>query len=288
MDSLSAEFAVEDYDLDATLASGQAFRWRRVEGGWEGVVAGRWVRLQMHQGRVCAQTAAPVSDWRWLQDFLQVEVNLAEVLTEFPSDASMQAAVKACHGLRILRQEPWECLASFICSSTKRIIQIEQIIALLCARFGDRVAVPAGHVPAHAFPSWGQVAKAGEAALRECKMGFRAPYVLGTARMLDWGEIDLEALRGMRLSEAREQLMRLPGVGRKIADCVLLFGYGFQEAFPVDVWILRALRQLYFSRRRVKPARLLRFAETYFGRYAGHAQQYLFHYMRVVGPAKKG
>jgi N-glycosylase/DNA lyase len=283
MNDLSAVFSVEDYDLDGTLGSGQAFRWRLIEGAWEGVAASRWVRLRAQQNQLSAHTALPVCDWQWLRDYLQLDVNLAGILQKFPDDIPMQAAVRACHGLRILRQEPWECLASFICSSTKQIVQIEQIIALLCQRFGAPLSVPHGRDPAYAFPSYQRLARLSESDLRACKMGFRAPYLLATARLLSAGAVDLAALRGLPLCDARAQLMRLPGVGRKIADCVLLFACGFEQAFPVDVWILRALRQLYFPRRRVKPARLRRFTETHFGPYAGHAQQYLFHYMRVKG-----
>ncbi len=283
MTAFNIAFPVKDYDLDATLASGQAFRWRLIEGGWEGVLASRWVRLRMRHNQIIAQTATPVSDWQWLRDYLQLDVNLGRILGKFPDDPPMQAAVRACRGLRLLRQTPWECLASFICSSTKQIVQIEQIIALLCRRFGPPVAVPPGHAATHAFPSHHRLAALTESDLRDCKMGFRAPYLLATARLLSAGEMDLTALGRMALSDARAQLLRLPGVGRKIADCVLLFACGFERAFPVDVWILKALRQLYFPRRRVKPARLLRFTETHFGPYAGHAQQYLFHYMRVKG-----
>jgi len=101
------------------------------------------------------------------------------------------------------------------------------------------------------------------------------------------GEVDLNALRGATLEEARAQLVQLPGVGVKIADCVLLFGYGFQQAFPVDVWIMKALRQLYFPKRRVKLPRLRRFSQTHFGPHSGYAQQYLFHYMRTKAKRKE-
>jgi N-glycosylase/DNA lyase len=112
-------------------------------------------------------------------------------------------------------------------------------------------------------------------------MGFRAPYLLATARLVASGQFDLPRVQSLPLEVARTELMQLPGVGRKIADCVLLFAYGFQSAFPVDVWVLKALRQLYFPRRRVSPPRLHRFADTHFGPCAGYAQQYLFHYMRT-------
>src|SRR5438552_13584616 len=111
-------------------------------------------------------------------------------------------------------------------------------------------------------------------------MGFRAPNLLKTARMISAGEVDLARLGQLSVEEARDELCRLPGVGNKIANCVLLFAYGFQEAFPVDVWVMKALRQLYFPKRRPSPRRLLRFTATHFGSNAGYAQQYLFHYMR--------
>jgi N-glycosylase/DNA lyase len=133
------------------------------------------------------------------------------------------------------------------------------------------------------FPSAERIAAATEADLRGCKMGFRAPNLLRSARMIAAREVDLEAIGRFELDKAREELLRLPGVGNKIANCVLLFAYGFQGAFPVDVWVMKALRQLYFPKRRPKPDRLLRFTSTYFGPNAGYAQQYLFHYMRVHG-----
>ncbi len=118
-------------------------------------------------------------------------------------------------------------------------------------------------------------------------MGFRAPNLLATARRVAEGEINLRSLSVRTLEEAREELLQLPGVGHKIANCVLLFAYGFQQAFPVDVWVLKALRKLYFPKRRPSPARLRRFTETHFGAYAGYAQQYLFHYMRKKAPKEK-
>jgi N-glycosylase/DNA lyase len=274
-------FLVRDYDLGATLCSGQAFRWRPCEGSWVGVCSGRWLRLRAEEGSIFAEAAEPVSDWTWLRDYLQTGQDLSLVLLTFPEDEPMRAAVTACRGLRLLRQEPWECLASFILSSTKQIVQIRQIVELLCERFGDPLPALAPHVPAYSFPPASRLARATEAELRACKMGFRAPYLLQTARLIAGGEFDLERVRHWPVETARDHLMRLPGVGRKIADCVLLFAYGFPSAFPVDVWVLKALRQLYFRRRRATMPRLQRFAARHFGPNAGYAQQYLFHYMRT-------
>ena len=311
----STLLCVRDYDLATTLDSGQVFRWQEQRGSWLGVVGKHRVRLtQVHDG-IRAETAAPVKDWHWLRDFLQTEVDWADILETFPDDAPMRAAVAACHGLRVLRQDPWECLASFILSSTKQIVQIRQIISLLCERFGESI-VPSkagravlcppsegisssireqspgahgvtrptsliGEGEIYSFPAPAQIAGATEAELRACKMGFRAPHLLAAARQIADGEFDLNRPRHLPLPEARAELMKLRGVGGKIADCVLLFAYGFDAAFPVDVWVERALRQLYFPRRRVTAKRLRHFAATHFGPHAGCAQQYLFHYMRT-------
>lgn len=272
----NASFPVRDYDLAATLASGQAFRWRPVGEAWEGVVAGRWVRLRQVGDELHAETIEPQPDWEWLREFLQLDVDLAAVVATFPDDEPMRASVAACRGLRLLRQEPWETLVSFICSSTKQIVQIQQIIALLCERFGE--AVPGGR----AFPTAARLADATESELRGCKMGFRAPFVLAAAKAVASGELDMSRLHSLTTVEARAALMSLHGVGRKIADCVLLFANGKQDAFPVDVWVRRALKELYFPRRRPSAKRLEHFANTHFGPNAGYAQQYLFHYVRVM------
>ena len=217
----------------------------------------------------------------WLTNYLQLDADLNAILAGFPDDDAMRSAVVACRGLRLLRQDPWECLASFILSSTKQIVQIQQIVALLCERFGEPLPVPSGHKLTHGFPTPGRLASATESELRNCKMGFRAPYLLETARAISEKRLVLPTLAEMPVADAREQLISLPGVGPKIADCVLLFAYGFPSAFPVDVWVMKALRELYFPRRKPSRSRLQRFTQTYFGRHPGYAQQYLFHYMRL-------
>jgi len=277
----TAVFPVRDYDLGGTLESGQAFRWNRVDGGWNGVIRNHWVRLRADEFSIIAEAAQPVTDWSWLTNYLQLELNLSMVVATFPDDEPIRAAVNACRGLRLLRQDPWECLASFILSSTKQIVQIRQIVSVLCERFGEPIPAASPYAPAFGFPAPARLARASEADLRACKMGFRAPYLLETARAVTEGRIDLERLREFPVEIAREELVQLPGVGRKIADCVLLFAYGFQAAFPVDVWVIKALQKLYFPRRRASAKRLRHFSETHFGPNAGYAQQYLFHYMRT-------
>jgi N-glycosylase/DNA lyase len=282
MSAVEIIIPVQDYHLAATLDSGQAFRWQRRNTAWTGVIHRHWVRLEAVDAGLRATTADPVPDWRWLTDYLQTGVDLTAVIKAFPEDAPLQQAVAACRGLRLLRQEPWECLASFMLSSTKQIVQIRQIIALLCERHGTAVPVPDGEPPAFAFPTPEQIAGLGEAQLRACKMGFRAPNLLDAARRIAEGGLDLERWRTRSHAEARAELMQLRGVGGKIADCVLLFAGGFNAAFPVDVWIKKALQELYFPRRRASDKRLQHFAATHFGPQGGYAQQYLFHYRRTM------
>ncbi len=281
-------FPVQHYDLRSTLTSGQAFRWHEDRASWLGVVGRHWVRLSSDVASITAETAEPVSDWSWLVDYLQLELDLSQVLLTFPDDEPMRAATRYCYGLRLLRQDPWECLASFILSSNKQIVQIQQIIRSLCERFGEQLAMPAGYGPAYAFPLPSRLARASEAELRACKMGFRAPHLLAVARQIADGQFDPARLRKVPVDAARDQLMQLPGVGRKIADCTLLFAFGFQSAFPVDVWVAKGLRQLYFARRKVNLPQLQHFAATHFGPNAGYAQQYLFHYVRMGAIHSRG
>jgi N-glycosylase/DNA lyase len=275
----------KDYDLAGTLESGQVFRWQQANGSWMGVVGKYPVRLTQASDGIRAETGTAVENWDWLKEFLQTEVDLEKILKTFPDDEPMNRAVAACRGLRVLRQEPWECLASFILSATKQIVQIRQIVTQLCECFGERdEGISDLKFPGelrYAFPSAEKIAGMTETDLRGCKMGFRAPNLLATARQVAEGKLDLHGLRHLTYGEARAKLMTLRGVGGKIADCVLLFAYGFDSAFPVDVWVERALRTLYFPHRRVTEKRLRDFAETHFGRHAGYAQQYLFHYMRT-------
>lgn len=274
-------FPVAEYDLAATLTSGQAFRWNRSGDGWEGVIGRRWVRLVAQPDTIRAIVAETTRDWSWLTSYLQLDLVLSDVLATFPSEPQMLRAVAACRGLRLLRQDMWECLASFILSSTKQIVQIRQIVDRLCARFGDPLIVPPG-VNAHwSFPDVLRVACLSERELRACGMGFRAPYLRESAKSIAAGELDLAALAKMTLPEARAELMKLPGVGRKIADCVLLFAGGHATAFPVDVWILKTLRELYFVGEEVPMRQALAFVESHFGAHAGYAQQYLFHAARM-------
>ena len=278
---------VSDFDLAGTLECGQAFRWQRAPDGWfTGVVGGQAWRLwqegdcvefdcsrSVSFGSASSLPEAHASATERIRRYLALDVPLAKVIATFPDDEPLHAAVKINWGLRVLRQEPWETLASFIASSTKQIVQIRQIVAHLARRFGDN----------DAFPDVDVIARATHQQLLDCKLGFRAKYLLAAARAIDSGEVGLDQLPAMEYDRALEELMKLAGVGEKIAACTLLFSCGHDDAFPIDVWIERSLRRLYFNGEKVPVKRLREFTRSHFGPYAGWAQQYLFFQERTRG-----
>ena len=206
---------------------------------------------------------------------------LEAICATFPRDPAMRDALAFCRGIRLMRQPVWECLATFITSAMKQVAHIRQISKALRSRFGRAVSFEDGVV--YAYPCPERLASADEGQLRVCGLGFRAKNLLATARVVAEGAVDLEAVRGMPDDEALEELSRLPGVGPKVARCVLLFAYERLEAFPVDVWIERVLRERYFLRKdRINAKGLRDFAASYFGPYGGYAQQYLFHHARLT------
>jgi N-glycosylase/DNA lyase len=272
---------IPDYNLAATLDSGQTFSWSRAEDGrwcgWVGetpCVAWQEGGRFFVQGRGLTEEAAA--------HYFQWNLAWPETLASFPQDEWIARARAHAPGLRLLRQDPWETLAGFICSSVKQIVQIQQINAELRRRFG-REAAPGWWT----FPSAGGLAAAAEADLRACRLGFRARHLHRAARQIVDGEVCLEKIGLLPTEAARAELLRLAGVGEKIADCVLLFAYGRGEVFPVDVWVERILRRLYFpGRRGVAVQRLRRFARTHFGPSGGHVQQFLFHWIRTAPEAE--
>ncbi|MCS1411634.1 MAG: Endonuclease III [Verrucomicrobia subdivision 3 bacterium] len=274
-------FFAPNYNLHETLTSGQAFRWKQHNNNWIGIIQDHWVRLSARPEAIIAATTHPEPDWNLLKHYLQTEVDITEVTDQFPQDQYLRTAISKCCGLRLLRQNPWECLASFILSSTKQILHISKIIEAMAAYYKIAVTVPDGYPEIFQFPTPEAISQTSENQLRRLKMGYRAPYLKASAKAVAEGTIDPDAINHLPYTSAKESLIQLPGVGPKIADCVLLFAYGKQEAFPIDIWVDRALRELYFPRQQMTQSALESFVSKHFAPYNGYAQQYLFHYMRT-------
>ena len=270
-----------DFNVDLTLGCGQVFHWRRVGGGYTGAIGDRPVYVEQSGDRLLVTAGTEET----VRRYFALDHRLPTIYASFPKDPVMDAALAACRGLRIIRQPLWECLASFITSSLKQVAHIAQISHRLRERFGQQVG-QIGEIGVFSYPTLERVGALDEAALRACGLGFRARSLLETARSLaDSGGSD--ALEGLRLLDrptALAALTRFRGVGTKVANCVLLFGYEHLDAFPIDVWIERVLREAYFAHEPdAAVGKLQRFSEGYFGPYGGYAQQYLFHHARIAG-----
>jgi N-glycosylase/DNA lyase len=218
----------------------------------------------------------------FLVRFFRLDEDLRSILAEIDRDATIHEAIQRYRGMRLIRQDPWECLLSFLCSSAKSIAHIRSIIESLCRTAGARILF--GPTVTYGFPRPKSIPK--DAGLEEVRAGFRTSYLLKAGQCID--EKELISLKKLTLGKARERLMELPGVGRKIADCVLLYSLGFTEAFPIDTWMKRGLRSVYFSGKRVSPREMEEFVTNHFGRYAGYAQLYLFHFWRHQPPNGHG
>ena len=276
-----AQITVEDFDLARTLDSGQVFHWETSGPGYVGAIGTKAVFVEQLGGRLFFAGIQAKA----LAKYFSLDHPLAEICRSFPNDPAIAAARDFCAGLRIIRQPRWECLATFITSSMKQVAHIRQMSYALRTRFGARARIYGTHV--YAFPGPARLARATEKELRHCALGYRAKNLLLTARRVSSGEADLDKWSELSDDALRARLCELPGVGGKVANCVMLFAYERLRAFPIDVWIERVLKQKYFPRKRKVTAQQLRaFCETYFGEHGGYAQQYLFHHARKGGAGK--
>ena len=277
--------------LAELLDGGQSFRWHDADGIWTGLWSDNLAQLRLSNG---------ILEWRAPA---ALQANIAAALprylahdTDWPAltdslpwrcDAHLARCIAAFPGLRLLRQPFGETLLGFLCSATKQIVQIKQMIALLARNHGARLIelpAPSSPLPAavHRLPTWPELAAIPEKDLRSCLLGFRAKYIHATAKFIAARPGWLEETEHLPYAAAKARLLELPGVGEKIADCVLLFGAGQLEAFPVDTWVLKSLARRY-GLTGWNPAPVAHFGRTHFGPLAGLAQQYLFSWERRHG-----
>ena len=279
------------FDLQSTLESGQTYRWRRDDGrtyadsglhggsAWyHAVDDGEVVRARQVDGRLewTSSTDAEPRLRRWLR----LDDDLDAVVAATPADPLVDAAYATYRGMRLVRDPFFPCLVSFICSAQMRVERIFAMQTALARRFGEPVDFD-GHVY-HAFPRPERVAAASEAELRDLGLGYRAPYVRDSARLLAEGRLTPDDLPA-EYEAAREALTGFVGVGEKVADCVCLFSLGHLEAVPLDTWLRRAIAEHYPACDRGGYADTSRAIRDRFGPFAGYAQTYVFHYLRHLG-----
>ena len=270
-------------DLQATLESGQVFRWQWNDYGYWGMVGPHAYALRQAEGGLLFRSSAPsvtVAETA-LHDFLRLDDDLEAICNEMAVDKPLAETVAQHRGLRLLRQDPWECLASFVCSSVSNIPRISSNLHAVAKAYGEPVLLDGHHL--YRFPGPEKLAEAGKGALLDLGLGFHARYLAQIAQLVAESHVDLMALRQVSYSEAKAALMKLPGVGEKIADCVLVFSLDKLEGFPIDRWVRRVLVEWYGHHEKARYGELLAWAQERWGRHSGYAQQYLFHYRRLMG-----
>ncbi len=259
-----------DFHLRHTLECGQFFRLRLVNG---------WYYINSRNKFFKVRQTGDVIEFQgvnseYIRHFFSLDEPLDKILHSISRDKHIKTALKKYYGLRIIRQDPWECLISYICSSASNIPRIRSCVERLAERYGEETSLDG--VKGNIFP--GPDAAFDRKGLEKIRLGFRLRYVMEASKRVD--DTYLDSLRELSYADAKEVLMQNAGVGDKVADCVLLFSLGFSEAFPVDRWIKRVMQNIYFQDRPTSNKAIHAFAREYFGLYAGYAQEYLYLYSR--------
>jgi len=295
---LSLDSTTTPFNLDHTLNCGQVFRWNKAGDWWQGVMGESQVRAKQLGSKLIFEARPELPSTNTIWSYFRLDDDLPGILTKLDKDPNIHRAIERYRGLRLVRQDPWECLISYVCSRRTRIEMIKRIIQNLSRIFGRRI----DGVDEYTFPTAQALAKASVDDIERCQLpyGRREAEEISTIarRTVDLG-IDLNELKQMSYERAKERLLSLysgHGVGEKVADCVCLFALEKLEAIPIDIWIKRALLEFYphlfdpLFLRRVSSTGSLTSAEyrrlslagrKYFGEYAGYAQEYLYYYRRV-------
>ena len=269
---------INDFELKDIFECGQCFRWKKEsDESYTGVIAEGVLNVSKEDGKIIIRSSFDdrledvcVNYFDLKRDYSKIK----EIISQ--NDENMQKAIEYGAGIRILNQNPWEMLISYIISAANNIPRISKTIENLSKKFGKKIELSGKEY--YLFPTPEELSKATMEDLRACNLGFRDKYVYNATKMVIEGGLDLEELRELEYLEAKKKLMKVPGVGAKVADCILLFSLGKIEAFPVDTWIKKVMNELYVDSTNI--TKINQYATERFGEYAGIAQQYLFYYKR--------
>ena len=301
---MTVELALDiPFRLDSTLECGQLFRWHKEGSWWYGVVGDNVIKVRQDDELLTVDSNTD-PNITFLQHYFRLDDDLSSILLNINKDEEITNAIHRFRGLRIVRQTPWECLISYICSAFSNIPMIRQMINNISKKFGQKILFEGKEY--YTFPDPSTLANCELNELKDCSLGFRARSVLDTARMISSGYISLDILRKLNYEDALKVLIGknesgkvFRGVGMKVADCVLLFSCDMLDAFPTDVWIKRVVTQSYshlfdhdFVDRLISNSgsnslstidyrMISRTMRNYFGKYAGYAQEYLYFHTRT-------
>lgn len=272
-----------DFDLAQTLECGQCFHFVKLdENDYVLTAKGRLLHVSQQADTVTfydTEEDEYVNVWK---DYFDMDRDYSEIKNKLlEKDDKLKDAIESMWGVRILNQDFFETLISFIISQNKQIPHIKKIVADISAKFGSYKGIYGG-VDMYTFPTLEQLTNASEEDFKELKTGFRAPYIMDAIRRNMAGQFDENELKNMEYDSCIKELMTIKGVGEKVANCVSLFGLGKKEAFPVDVWIKRIMETMYFDGEDTPKDKISAFAKERFGGLGGFAQQYLFYYGKTI------
>lgn len=282
-------FSDVNFNLDHTLDCGQVFRWERediCDGNgngnvyhWVGVVKGDVVRAKhdIENGTVFVDTSLPRE---FIAYYFRLDDDLPLILNSIGKDSHIRGAIENYHGLRLIRQEPWECMISYMLATASSIPTIKKRISSLSRMFGGKISE--GY---YSFPDAKSLADADKSDIVDCKLGFRAGRIQKAAQQVADGEFCFDELFEMDYPDARAQLMKIKGIGEKVADCILLFSFDKMESFPVDTHVRQVVEKYYtgdeYFRDNMTNHKMGEWGRRYFGEYCGYAQEYLYYYWRM-------
>ncbi|MEM3154997.1 MAG: DNA glycosylase [Candidatus Woesearchaeota archaeon] len=260
---------VENFNLQHTLESGQFFRYEKT-GNWY-VCQERDKHFKISQ--IGNKLEFSGTNKKYIKKLFGLDQNYSKIIKELSKDNTLLPAIKKYHGLRIMQRDPWETLVSFQCSIFSNIKKIKLNMNNLAKAFGEKKTTH------NTFPEPGALNNLDK--IKKCATGFRAKYIFEANKMVN--DAYFEKLKKKSYEKAKAELMKLPGIGEKVADCICLFSLGKLEAFPVDVWIERIMTKHYFDNKKTKHREIRAFAKEKWGNLAGYAQQFLYHWGRLNG-----
>ena len=281
---------LKDFNIGEILECGQCFRFERLEPelglNYRLIAFDRLLYIRQIDSTVQFSYKGRPLDmdefnaiWR---GYFDLDRDYAAIKSKISSkDAVVRQAVEYAKGIRMLRQDPWEMLISFIISANNRIPQIKQVLRNICREYGKELAD--GGINYYGFPTTKELLAATPADLRRHKAGFRDKYIVAATQMVASGQLDINTHTKMPTSQLKKALLAVPGVGEKVAHCIMLFGYGRFDSFPIDTWVRKIMQEMYFNGQKVSAAQIQAFAHERFGGLSGFANQYLFHYIRTNG-----
>lgn len=297
----------EIINLEISINSGQMFLWKRIDNAWYGIYGEHILKFSSFAADNPKQNKNINKNDRlikfysfpdmkgWEQHVFRLDDDIKYILSSFPNDTLLSDAIRRFSGLRLMRQDPYQCMFSFVCASNTNILMIRRMLDNLSRKFGRRIGVDGKEF--FTFPTAADLNRATIEDLCSCGLGYRAKAIKLLAESIIQGNLDVKYLIQASYDDAKKELLKVYGIGNKIADCILLFSLEKLEAFPIDIWITRALSHHYSwlishnekekennnKNKKINYDQYITFSESirkYFGKYSGYAQQYLFYYMR--------